>query len=91
MPSCCSLTKRAIIGSINLAPGSFDSRRELAIEVDDEAHHPPHQRPFTLTGRTPILWTFPTKRSSPTSRTKILAWKKILQSIPASRDRGTIA
>ena len=28
--------KRAIIGSINLAPGSFDSRRELAIEVDDE-------------------------------------------------------
>ena len=24
---------RAIIGSINLAPGSFDSRRELAIEV----------------------------------------------------------
>lgn len=29
--------KRAIIGSINLAPGSFDSRRELAIEVQDEA------------------------------------------------------
>jgi cardiolipin synthase A/B len=28
---------RAIIGSINLAPGSFDSRRELAIEVRDEA------------------------------------------------------
>jgi phosphatidylserine/phosphatidylglycerophosphate/cardiolipin synthase-like enzyme len=27
--------KRAVIGSINLAPGSFDSRRELAIEVDD--------------------------------------------------------
>jgi len=26
---------RAIIGSINLAPGSFDSRRELAIEVGD--------------------------------------------------------
>ena len=26
---------RAIIGSINLAPGSFDDRRELAIEVDD--------------------------------------------------------
>jgi cardiolipin synthase A/B len=24
---------RAIVGSINLAPGSFDSRRELAIEV----------------------------------------------------------
>jgi phosphatidylserine/phosphatidylglycerophosphate/cardiolipin synthase-like enzyme len=28
--------KRAIIGSINLAPGSFDSRRELAIEVWDK-------------------------------------------------------
>ena len=27
---------RAIVGSINLAPGSFDSRRELAIEVKDE-------------------------------------------------------
>jgi phosphatidylserine/phosphatidylglycerophosphate/cardiolipin synthase-like enzyme len=27
---------RAIIGSINLSPGSFDSRRELAIEVNDE-------------------------------------------------------
>jgi cardiolipin synthase A/B len=27
---------RAIVGSINLAPGSFDSRRELAIAVDDE-------------------------------------------------------
>jgi len=29
--------KRAVIGSINLAPGSFDARRELAIETD--AHH----------------------------------------------------
>jgi cardiolipin synthase A/B len=28
--------ERAIIGSINLAPGSFDSRRELAIQIDDE-------------------------------------------------------
>ena len=28
--------KVAIVGSINLAPGSFDSRRELAIRVDDE-------------------------------------------------------
>jgi cardiolipin synthase A/B len=26
---------RAVVGSINLAPGSFDDRRELAIEVDD--------------------------------------------------------
>jgi cardiolipin synthase len=27
---------RTIVGSINLAPGSFDTRRELAIEVKDE-------------------------------------------------------
>jgi phosphatidylserine/phosphatidylglycerophosphate/cardiolipin synthase-like enzyme len=27
---------RAVVGSINLAPGSFDHRRELAIEVHDE-------------------------------------------------------
>jgi phosphatidylserine/phosphatidylglycerophosphate/cardiolipin synthase-like enzyme len=40
--------KRAIVGSINLAPGSFDARRELAIETDsahvvkrleETAHH----------------------------------------------------
>ena len=29
--------ERAIVGSINLSPGSFDARRELAIETDD--HH----------------------------------------------------
>jgi cardiolipin synthase A/B len=29
--------RRAIVGSINLSPGSFDGRRELAIETD--AHH----------------------------------------------------
>jgi cardiolipin synthase A/B len=29
--------ERAIVGSINLSPGSFDGRRELAIETD--AHH----------------------------------------------------
>ena len=29
--------QRAIIGSINLAPGSFDARRELAIQTED--HH----------------------------------------------------
>jgi cardiolipin synthase A/B len=49
---------RAIIGSINLAPGSFDSRRELAIEVDDKsvierirkiAHHDwKHSHPLDL-------------------------------------------
>ncbi len=50
--------ERAIIGSINLAPGSFDSRRELAIEVDDEhvvnrlrhvaEHDWKHSRPLDL-------------------------------------------
>ena len=37
MPNCCLPTDvRSIVGSINLAPGSFDSRRECAIEVRDE-------------------------------------------------------
>ena len=50
--------KRCIVGSINLAPGSFDSRRELAIEVDDEkvmkplhhvvSHDWEHSRPLDL-------------------------------------------
>lgn len=50
---------RVIIGSINLAPGSFDSRRELAIEVPDPhiikrmvkvAHHDwKHSRKLDLT------------------------------------------
>src|SRR5580700_12220014 len=50
---------RAIVGSINLAPGSFDSRRELAIEVRDKdvvkrlseiAHHDwKHSHPLDLT------------------------------------------
>jgi cardiolipin synthase len=51
--------KRAIVGSINLAPGSFDSRRELAIEVHAPqvvralkkvAHHDwRHSHPLDLT------------------------------------------
>jgi phosphatidylserine/phosphatidylglycerophosphate/cardiolipin synthase-like enzyme len=51
--------KRAVVGSINLAPGSFDSRRELAIEVDDDhvvkrlhkvvEHDWEHSRPLDLT------------------------------------------
>jgi cardiolipin synthase A/B len=50
---------RAIVGSINLAPGSFDSRRELAIQVDDEhvikrlskivRHDWEHSHPIDLT------------------------------------------
>jgi len=50
--------RRCIIGSINLAPGSFDSRRELAIEVEDEkvmkplhhvvTHDWEHSRPLDL-------------------------------------------
>jgi len=52
---------RAIVGSINLAPGSFDSRRELAIEVRDDdivarlgkiAHHDwEHSNPLDLTDK----------------------------------------
>ena len=52
---------RAIVGSINLAPGSFDSRRELAIEVyasnvverlDRIAHHDwKHSNPLDLTDK----------------------------------------
>jgi cardiolipin synthase len=51
--------KRVIVGSINLAPGSFDSRRELGIEVDDKhivkrmmkiVHHDwKHSHPLDLT------------------------------------------
>ena len=52
---------RAIIGSINLAPGSFDTRRELAIEVRDDdvierltktVHHDwEHSHPLDLTDK----------------------------------------
>ena len=34
---CARDVPGAIVGSINLSPGSFDGRRELAIETD--AHH----------------------------------------------------
>ena len=50
---------RAIVGSINLAPGSFDDRRELAIEVHDDdivdrlhtiaRHDWEHSHPIDLT------------------------------------------
>jgi cardiolipin synthase A/B len=50
--------ERAIVGSVNLAPGSFDERRELAIEVDDRKivrrlgrvidHDWKHSRPIDL-------------------------------------------
>jgi cardiolipin synthase A/B len=50
---------RAIVGSINLAPGSFDTRRELAIEVRDDdvierltkiaSHDWEHSHPLDLT------------------------------------------
>ncbi len=52
---------RAIVGSINLAPGSFDDRRELAIEVHDDdvvealhkvAHHDwEHSHPLDLSDK----------------------------------------
>ncbi len=51
--------KRLIVGSINLAPGSFDSRRELGIEVTDKhiikrmmkivRHDWKHSHPMDLT------------------------------------------
>ncbi len=51
--------KRAIVGSINFSPGSFDSRRELAIEVKDRRvvnrlhkvarHDWKHSHPLDLT------------------------------------------
>jgi cardiolipin synthase len=51
--------ERAIVGSINFSPGSFDSRRELAIEVDDKhvvkrlhrvaRHDWKHSHPLDLT------------------------------------------
>ena len=51
--------ERAIVGSINLAPGSFDDRRELAIEVHDSdvvdrlhkvaRHDWEHSHPLDLT------------------------------------------
>lgn len=51
--------KRAIVGSINLAPGSFDERRELAIETDAHRvierlnktveHDWAHSKPIDLT------------------------------------------
>jgi cardiolipin synthase len=51
--------KRVIVGSINLAPGSFDSRRELAIDVRDKhivkrmtkiaRHDWKHSQPLDLT------------------------------------------
>jgi phosphatidylserine/phosphatidylglycerophosphate/cardiolipin synthase-like enzyme len=50
--------KRAIVGSINLAPGSFDERRDLAIETDAHpvikrlnetvAHDWAHSKPIDL-------------------------------------------
>ena len=52
-------SERAIVGSVNLAPGSFDARRELAIEVDDRnvveplehvaRHDWEHSEPLDLT------------------------------------------
>jgi phosphatidylserine/phosphatidylglycerophosphate/cardiolipin synthase-like enzyme len=64
--------KRAVIGSINLAPGSFDARRELAIETD--AHHVVSklsevaQRTGTIRRRSISA----TKACSPTSRSATL-------------------
>ncbi|HYK36588.1 phospholipase D-like domain-containing protein [Alloacidobacterium sp.] len=53
--------ERAIIGSINLAPGSFDSRRELAIEVRDKHVVDRIHECLNMTGRIHILWICQTK------------------------------
>ena len=61
--------KRAVVGSINLAPGSFDARRELAIETD--AHHvvkPARRGGASATGTIRSRSILPTRASSPTSR-----------------------
>ena len=61
--------KRAIVGSINLAPGSFDARRELAIETD--AHHVVNrllQVRASRLGAFAARSTSPTKACSPISR-----------------------
>jgi cardiolipin synthase len=48
---------RSIVGSINLAPGSFDSRRECAIEVRDEDVVGRWMKSPMPTGRICIRWT----------------------------------
>ena len=55
------MKEKAIIGSINLTTGSFDERRELAIEIDDAkiierlnqiAHHDwKHSYPLDLSDK----------------------------------------
>jgi phosphatidylserine/phosphatidylglycerophosphate/cardiolipin synthase-like enzyme len=52
---------RAIIGSINLTPGSFDARRELAIETDDPRWSNGCTRWRTRTGRARRSSTSPTR------------------------------
>lgn len=47
---------RAIVGSINLAPGSFDDRRELAIEFLMTISSSASRKLLTTIGRTHIRW-----------------------------------
>ena len=68
---------RGIVGSINLAPGSFDSLRELAIEVRDDdvterlhkvaQHDWENSRPLDLTDKDCLPISKSTTRTAPRS------------------------
>ena len=58
----------AVVGSINLAPGSLDGRRELAIDVRDDDVVEHSRRSCTTTGSTRTPSISPTRGSSATSR-----------------------
>ena len=80
---------RAIIGSINRAPGSFHDRRELAIEVYDEDIVERLHKVAKHDWETPIDSTFPTKVFSPTSKTAPKAARKSSRST-STRKRSSI-
>jgi phosphatidylserine/phosphatidylglycerophosphate/cardiolipin synthase-like enzyme len=77
--------KRAIVGSINLSPGSFDSRRELAIEVRDKhvvkrldrvaRHDWKHSHPLDLTDEG-LVADLEKRRGEGTDRLALKANKK---------------
>ena len=76
--------KRAIVGSINLAPGSFDARRELAIETD--AHHVviASRKWRSTTGSIRMRSTSPTKGCSP-------IWRSATRPAPARKSSSSRA
>ena len=60
---------RAIVGSINLTPGSFDSRRELAIEVHD-ADVVERLSKIVTTGSIRIRWICPIRPARRSRKTR---------------------